>query len=183
MAIAMKRAERRVTLCLDGELYAKYEDAEARLLEARLKKATDSRLNAPVLDVEREVGELFEAQRKETITFVLRALPRAKWDALVEEHPAREDNDLDKHYGFNTDTMFDPAIAHSDPTTIVRVTDHEGVVLDFKPSEWADLSADMSKSQFGFFQVAINELNGGTSTIPFSPTAFKASQASAGKSK
>lgn len=183
MAISMKRAERRVTLCLDGELYAKYEDAEVRLSEARMKKATDSRLNSSVLTIEEEVFELFEAQRKETITFVLRALPRAKWDALTEAHPAREDSDLDKHYGFNTDTMFDPAIAHEEPTTIVRVTDHEGVVLDFKPADWAELSAEMSKSQYGFFQVAINELNGGTSEIPFSPTAFKAIQGSAGKSK
>ena len=37
MAISMKRAERRVTLCLDGELYAKYEDAQDRLSEARMK--------------------------------------------------------------------------------------------------------------------------------------------------
>lgn len=183
MSLTMKRAERRVTLCLDGELYAKYEDAEERLSEARLKKATDSRLNSPVVAIEKEVFALFEEQRKETITFVLRALPRAKWDALVEAHPARTDSDLDKHYGFNTETLFDPAIAHEDPTTIVRVTDHEGVVLDFKPADWAELSAEMSKSQYGFFQVAINELNGGTSEIPFSHTAFKTAQGSDVKSK
>ena len=63
------------------------------------------------------------------------------------------------------------------------MTDHEGVVLDFKPADWAELSAEMSKSQYGFFQVAINELNGGTSEIPFSHTAFKAIQGSGVKSK
>lgn len=183
MAIELKRAERRVTLCLDGELYAKYEAAEERLSEARLKQATDRRMNNGVTAIEKEVFDLFEAQKKSTVTFVLRALPRAKWDALREAHPAREDNDLDKHYGFNTETLFDPAMAHEDPTTIVRVTDNEGVAVPFKPADWADLSAEMSKSQYGFFQVAINELNGGTSEIPFSHTAFKATQDSAGKSK
>lgn len=179
----MKRAERRVTLCLDGELYAKYEDAEARLSEARLKQATDRRLNSPVLAIEKEVFELFEAQRKETITFVLRALPRAKWDALVEAHPARDGVEVDDQYGFNVDTIFDPAMAHEDPTTIVRVADNEGVVLDFKPADWQELSDNMSKSQYERFRVAISALNGGTSEIPFSHTAFKASQDSGGKSK
>lgn len=183
MALTMKRAERRVTLCLDGELFAKYEDAEERLSEARLKQATDRRLNSPVLAIEKEVFELFEAQRKETITFVLRALPRAKWDALTEVHPAREDHPIDEQYGFNTDTMFEPAIMHEDPTTIVRVTDSEGVVIPFKPADWADLSAEMSKSQYERFRVAVSGLNGGTSEIPFSHTAFKAAQDSGGKSK
>lgn len=183
MSLTMKRAERRVTLCLDGELYAKYEDAEERLSEARLKKATDSRLNSPMIAIEKEVFALFEAQRKETITFVLRALPRAKWDALVEAHPAREGNGLDDEYGFNTDTLFDPAITHDDPTTIVRVTDNEGVVIPFKLSEWQALSDEMSKSQFELFRVAITGLNGGTNKVPFSHTAFKAIQGSGVKSK
>lgn len=183
MAIEIKRATRSVTLCLDGDLYAQYEDAEARLKEARYKQATDARLNSGVIAVEKEVFALIKAQEESTITFVLRALPRADWDALVEAHPARKDNELDEQYGFNTNTIFDAALSHEKPTTIVRVTDHEGVVQDFKPSEWQALSDDMSKSQFGAFQVAVNLLNGGTNEIPFSHTAFKASQSSGGKSK
>ena len=183
MSLTMKRAERRVTLCLDGELYAKYEEAEARLRDARLKAAPDGRLNGGVAKAEKEVFELFEAQRKASVTFLLRALPRADWDALVAEHAPREDSELDADYGFNTATIFDAAISLEKPATIVRVTDAEGVDQKFKPADWAALSADMSKAQHGPFEVAVNSLNGGVNEIPFSHTAYKVTQDSAAKSK
>ena len=183
MAIEIKRATRSVTLCLDGDLYAQYEDAEARLKEARYKQATDARLNSGVLAVEKEVFALIKAQEESTITFVLRALPRPKWDALVEAHPARTGNQADNNLGFNIDTIFDAAMSHEKPTTIVRVTDHQGKVLDFNPSEWQALSDDMSRTQYADFEMALNELNRGDNEIPFSHTAFKAAQSSAGKSK
>lgn len=183
MSISIKRAERRVSLCLDGELFAKYEAAEEALREARLKSATDGRMNGGVAAAEKKVFELFEAQKAASVTFLLRALPRAEWDALGEAHPAREDNELDTEYGFNTSTIFDAALSLEKPVTIVRVTDHEGVDQQFRPSEWAALSADMSKAQHGPFQVAVNLLNGGVNEIPFSHTAYKSSQGSAAKSK
>lgn len=183
MALSMKRAERRVSLCLDGELFAKYEDAQDRLREARLKQSVDGRLNGPVAAIQKEEHELFEAQRKASVTFVVRALPRSAWDALVAEHKPRKDNEYDEDAGFNIATIFDAAMKHEEPTTIVRVTDSEGVVQDFKPSDWQALSDEMSRSQYVEFQNAVNMLNRGDNEIPFSHAAFKTSQGSAGKSK
>lgn len=183
MSISMKRAERRVSLCLDGELFAKYEDASERLRDAQLKQSVDGRLNAPVAAVQKEVHELFEAQRKASVTFVLRALPRSAWDALVLAHPPRKDNDADDHVGFNISTIFDAALAHEKPSVIVRVTDAEGVDQDFKPSDWQALSDEISRSQYVEFEGAVNALNRGENEIPFSHAAFKTTRDSAAKSK
>ncbi|NKG22205.1 hypothetical protein [Paeniglutamicibacter terrestris] len=183
MAISIKRAERRVTLCLDGELFAKYEDADARLKEAMRKQSVDGRLNGPVAAIQKEVHALFEAQRNASVTFVVRALPRVDWDALVAAHKPREKNELDADAGFNIATIFDAAMSHEKPTAIVRVTDSEGVAQDFKPSDWQALSDEMSRSQYVEFQNAVNTLNRGDNEIPFSHAAFKTSQGSAGKSK
>lgn len=183
MALTMKRAERRVSLCLDGELFAKYEDAQDRLKDAMLKQSVDGRLNGPVAAVQKEVHALFEAQRKASVTFVLRALPRSAWDALVLEHKPREGDEVDEHLGFNVATIFDAAMSHDKPSTIVRVTDAEGVAQDFKPSDWQALSDEISRSQYVEFEAAVNGLNRGDNEIPFSHAAFKTSQGSAAKSK
>ncbi|GAA3699156.1 hypothetical protein GCM10022377_10220 [Zhihengliuella alba] len=181
MALSVKRAERRVSVCLDGSLVAQYE-AVTEQLETKLKeKLIDNRLNDPVAALQREQHRLFEAQREQTVTFVVRGLPRSKWDEFVEAHPPREGVELDKEYGFNTETIFDAILSHDAPASIAEVLDADGALQEFKPADWTEFSKDLTRSQFERFRAAVTNVNAGESAVPFSLTAFKATQDSAGK--
>lgn len=180
MALKMKRPERLVEVCLDGALVAEYEAVEAELELKRRERTVDKRMNDPIVALERRKGELWEAQRAETAVFKLRALPRAKWSEIRLDNPPRKDNALDEHYGFNTEMVFDAAMQAEG--TIVEVR-QGGEVIEFTGADWAGFSADLTAGQFGLFQVALNELNGGHSEVPFSPTGYKMIQDSAAKSK
>lgn len=180
MALTVKRPERLVKVCLDGSLVAEYEAVEAELEEARRKRVGDTRMNSPIVALERRKAELFVAQEAESVTFKLKGLPRAVWSELKVNHPPRKDNALDDHYGFDTDKLFDAAMATDG--TIVEVT-KGGEVEEFTATDWVEFSASLTAGQFGAFQVAIKDLNSGSNEVPFSPTGYKMIQASDAKSK
>lgn len=180
MALKVKRPERLVEVCLDGALVAEYEAVEAELENKRRERVVDKRMNDPIVALERRKGELWLAQKAEMVVFRLRALPRSKWSEIKLGNPPRKDNSLDEHYGFNTETTFDAAMAAEG--TIVEVT-QGGEPTEFTGEDWADFSADLTVGQFAAFQVALNEMNGGHSEVPFSPTGYKMIQDSDAKSK
>lgn len=180
MALTVKRPERLVKVCLDGSLVAEYEAVEAELAEARRKSVNDRRVNNPFADLERRKAELFLAQEAESVTFRIQALPRAVWSELRSDNPPRKDNDLDEHFGFNTDSLFDAAMQADG--AIVEVTKN-GEPVEFSGKDWPELSASLTAGQFGAFQVAIKDLNGGSNEVPFSPVGYKMIQDSAAKSK
>ena len=170
MALKVKRPERTVRVCLDGALVAEYEAVEAELEDVRNRKLVDARLNDPVAALERRLGELWEKQQAETVVFRLRALSRHAWDDLKSDHKPRADHKLDEHYGFNTGTIFDAALASDG--VIVEVTKN-GKKVPFKAEDWGGFSEDLTAGQFADFQVAGNELNGGQSEVPFSYAGYK----------
>lgn len=178
--LAVKRPERLVEVCLDGALVAEYEAVEAELENKRRERVVDKRMNDPIVALERRKGELWMAQKSEMVVFKLRALPRAVWSKIKLDNPPRKDNALDAHYGFNTETLFDAAMLTEG--TIVEVT-QGGEPTEFTGEDWVEFAADLTAGQFGEFQVALNELNGGRSEVPFSPTGYKLIQDSAKKSK
>lgn len=180
MALKVKRPERLVEVCLDGALVAEYEAVEAELEIKRRERVVDKRMNDPIVALERRKGELWLAQKEEMVVFKLRALPRAAWSKLKLDNPPRKDNALDAHYGFNTESLFDAAMATEG--TIVEVT-QGGQPTEFTGADWAEFAEDMTSGQYGEFQVALNELNGGSSEVPFSPTGYKMIQDSDAKSK
>lgn len=186
MDLKVKRPERRVEVCLDGTLVGEYESVEAELEEVRRKRLVDKRLNDPVAVLEKRKAELYAAQQAEMVVFTLRALPRAVWSKLKLDNPPRKGNDIDEHYGFNIDTIFDKAMAvedeDSDKISLVEVTKN-GEQVDFKPADWVDFSADLTDAQYNAFCVALNSLNGGRPEVPFSPTGYKMIQDSDAKSK
>lgn len=180
MSLTVKRPERLVKVCLDGSLVAKYEAVQDQLEAERRKSSNDRRMNNPLAELERRKAELFLAQEAESVTFRIQALPRAVWSELKIDNPPRKDNDLDDHYGFNTDSLFDAAMQAEG--AIVEVTKN-GEPVEFTGKDWPELSASLTAGQFGAFQVAIKDLNGGSNEVPFSPVGYKMIQDSGAKSK
>ena len=186
MSLVVKRPEKRVEVCLDGSLQAEWEAAEAALSEARQRKLLDTRLGDSVHGLAEAVREIEDKARAESVTFLLRGMPRHVWDAFVADHPEREDNELDKAYGYNTETIFDAVLGHKVPAavsgdvqpTIVSVTKQDGTLVKFTPDEWQAFADELTNAQYGSFQVAVNEINRGRVNVPFSPAAYRETRSS-----
>jgi hypothetical protein len=189
LTLVVKRPEKRVEVCLDGSLQAEWEAAEAALAEARQRKLIDARLVDSVQPLAAAVREIEDKAREESVTFLLRGMPRHVWDAFVAEHPEREGNELDKAYGYNTETIFDAVLAHKVPRsigaevppTIVSVTKQDGTAVPFAPAEWQAFADELTNAQYGSFQLAVHEINRGRTNVPFSPAAYRETRSS-GKS-
>lgn len=189
MSLVVKRPEKRVEVCLDGSLQADWEAAEAALTEARQRKLLDTRMVDSVHALAEAVRAIEEKARAESVVFLLRGMSRHAWDAFVADHPEREEHELDKAYGYNTETIFDAVLAHKLPATItaempptiVSVTKQDGTPIKFTPAEWQAFADELTNAQYGTFQVAVNEINRGRTNVPFSPAAYRETRAS-GKS-
>jgi len=169
MKLTVKRPETTVEFCLDGELFSRYEELNADLTEARQKGLADKRLNAPAASLAKQIVELTEQMRAESVTFTLRGMQRKDWAKLVAENPARPDNQLDKTYGFNLEAVMNAAI----PACIVAVK-RDGEPVDFDPAEdWSQLADDMTDSQYETFVVKTLTVNRGRQEVPFSQAAYK----------
>jgi hypothetical protein len=170
MALVVKRPETRVLFCLDGDLKAAHEAAEAELNAARSRSLADARLNDPAKDVARKVNDLEEQMKASAVSFLVRGMKRGDWNDLVTEHAPREDNALDKSYGFNVPDLMKVAI----PKSIAGVENSKGEPLPFVPAdEWDTLADDMTDSQYEDFILATLRVNKGRNEVPFSLSAFR----------
>ena len=170
MALVVKRPETRVLFCLDGNLKAEHEAAEAEFNAARSRSLADARLNSPVRDLAQKVSEIEEEMKASTVEFVIRGMKRGDWNDLVAEHAPREGNALDKSYGFNVESLMTVAV----PKSIAGVENHSGEALDFDAAvEWAALADDMTDSQYEDFVLAVLRTNKGRNEVPFSLSAFR----------
>jgi hypothetical protein len=105
MALTIKRPETRVLFCLDGNLKAEHEAAEAEFNAARSRSLADARLNDPVKDLAKKISDIEDAMKASTVEFVIRGMKRGDWNDLVAAHAPREGNALDKSYGFNVEAL------------------------------------------------------------------------------
>ncbi|MFC8037823.1 hypothetical protein ACFUOZ_00520 [Paenarthrobacter sp. NPDC057355] len=170
MALTVKRPETRVSFCLDGDLKAAHEAAEAAFNEARNKSLADARLNSPVKDLAQKVADIEEEMKSSSVTFLIRGLPRGEWSELVAAHAPREGNALDKSYGYNVEALMVEAL----PKSVISVESATGEVLDFDPAtEWEALADDMTNSQYEDFVLAAMRVNAGRNDVPFSLSAFR----------
>ena len=170
MALVVKRPETRVKFCLDGDLKAAHEAAEAEFNAVRSRSLGDARLNDPARDLAKKVSDIEEAMAASTVEFVVRGMKRADWNDLVAGHAPREGNALDKSYGFNVETLMTAAI----PKSIAGVENQTGEALDFDvASEWTALADDMTDSQYEDFVLATLRVNKGRNEVPFSLSAFR----------
>lgn len=175
MALVVKRPETRVPFCLDGDLKAEHEAAEAEFTAARNRSLADGRLNDPAKDLAQRVADIEEQMRASSVEFVVRGLKRADWNGLVAEHAPREGNALDKSYGFNVEALMIAAI----PKCIAGVENHAGEPQEFDPAtEWGALADEMTESQYEDFVLAVLRVNKGRNEVPFSLSAFRMIQPS-----
>ena len=170
MALTVKRPETRVSFCLDGDLKAAHEAADAEYAAARSRSVVDSRLNDPAKVLAQKVLDLEDQMKEASVTFLIRGLPRGAWSDLVAAHAPRTENATDKTYGFNVESLMIEAL----PKSIVQVESSAGEVLPFDPSkEWDALADDMTNSQYEDFVLAVLRVNAGRNDVPFSLSAFR----------
>jgi len=175
VALVVKRPETRVQFCLDGDLKADHEAAEAEFNATRSRALGDARLNDPAKELAKKVQELEEAMKASSVTFLVRGMKRGDWNELVAEHGPRDDNTLDKTYGFNVEALMKAAI----PKCIAGVENSAGEPLPFDPAtEWDALADDMTDSQYEEFILAALRVNKGRNEVPFSLSAFRMIQSS-----
>jgi len=170
MALVIKRPETRVAFCLDGNLKAEHEAAEAEFNELRKRSLGDPRLNDPTKELAKKVNDIEEAMKASTVEFKIRGMKRGDWSELSAAHAPREGNSVDKNYGFNVETLMIEAI----PQSIAGVENQAGGALDFDvKTEWETLADDMTDSQYEDFVLAVLRVNRGGNDVPFSLSAFR----------
>ena len=169
MKLTVKRPETTVEFCLDGGLFAQYQETDEDLKDARRKDLADKRLNSPVTDLAKRLVELTEKMRAESVTFTLRGMPRAEWARLAAENPPRDGNPIDKQYGFNIEALMVPAI----PACIVGVR-KQGESVEFDPAaDWDALADEMTDAQYEDFVIKTLTVNRGRQEVPFSQAAYR----------
>jgi hypothetical protein len=173
MTLIVKRPETRIAFCLDGDLKAAHEAAEAEYASVSTKRLADDRLTGPAKDSAQKVVDLEAQMQESTVSFVLRGLPRGEWSQLTAEHGPREGNAVDKAYGFNPEGLMTVAI----PKSIVAVENSKGEPLPFNPNdEWEALADEMTNSQYEDFVLGVLKVNAGRNDVPFSLSAFRMTQ-------
>ncbi|QWY79645.1 tail assembly chaperone [Arthrobacter phage Persistence] len=175
MTLTVKRPETRVDFCLDGDLKAAHEAAEAEYIRENQKQLADPRLGNTVRKKAERVQELEAQMQESTVTFLIRGMKRGDWQELTGSNPPRDKNQLDATYGYNIEAVMVTAI----PKSIVQVTNQQGEALPFDPAaEWEALADDMTNSQYEDFILAVIKVNAGRNDIPFSLSASRTIQAS-----
>jgi hypothetical protein len=173
MALTVKRPETRVKFCLDGDLRSAHEAAEAEYIAANNRRLADPRLGDSTRSLAQKVQDLEAQMNDASVTFIVRGLKRGDWTELTTEHAPREGNNLDSTYGFNIESLMTAAI----PRSISAVENSKGEPLEFDPvTEWDALADDMTNSQYEEFVIAVIKVNAGRNDVPFSLSAFRATQ-------
>lgn len=109
-----KPVERSIPLCLRGDLVAQYEKLDRE--RANLEPGShDSLTVSPAMAIARQMAALREQMQEATVTFVVRGLPRKRFQALAAEHPPRRGPDGNIHEDdaynqVNGLTFYDPLI-------------------------------------------------------------------------
>jgi hypothetical protein len=171
---AAQLAERTLALCLRGDLQARFEELE-REFEAANEARGDSVASGATSLASggraRELAEEMEAlrvqMRASTITVVLRAMPRKKWQALCEQHPPRQDDDgkllvEDRASGVNNDTFWEPAIRGCWVSPVLTPARMKRL-----------LDEALSNRQYDLLATAVYAVNNSDVDIPFSPAASR----------
>jgi hypothetical protein len=139
-----------VEVCLDAELVEQRDALLDLLKTAKAEADADQRLSAgehPQVTALRErLDALTEAARDSMVTLRFYRMPGSEWNELTSHHPVRADVPIDRHYGYNIDTLGLAAAAHVDDSTGqaygFRVEGDEEVTLT--PEQWVRLFRTLS---------------------------------------
>lgn len=162
------RGSRPMKICLDAELSMDLEDADAELAaaeaavevaeanaEARAggKVKIDLALTKRVTAAKKAVAEAEVAADQDSVIITFTALKADKYDELLELHPPREGNNLDKLSEYNRDTFPDALMAEC---ALKQVKDVDGNLVDM---DVAEIIAEMSNGERILACRVSNDLN------------------------
>jgi hypothetical protein len=112
MLAEAKPSERSIAVCLRGDLVADHDEVSRELARAE-KSAVDSLAGNGSVELAEKIQALEAQMLENSLDFRIRGLPRAKFHALIAEHPPRRDPetkeiiDRDRFTMVNFDTFFD----------------------------------------------------------------------------
>lgn len=164
-----------VGICMRGDLVAKHDAAGRELTRAQQTRGDSLDSGEEIARLVAVIEELEERMSESTYEFVVTALPKPKWRALVAAHQPRRGDDGevvedDRSQGVNTETFY-PAIIHACVVDPVLTDEQWSELLDEK----------LTDAQFGELAGAAFVVNAGTVSVPFSRAASLAKRASAGE--
>lgn len=185
---AAKLPERTVDICLRGDLAAAHKAAEKALIEAQAK-VSDSKEGAGVGALIAEVERIQEEMSEATYPFVIRALPRVRFRALMKAHPPREadgkSDENDEQIGFNRESFFEALVKCTtvDPEMGVDVEAYFKALLagqqpTLPDGDWPELFDKIVDSQYGDLTDAAWFVNRDEVSVPKSLAASLANRPS-----
>jgi hypothetical protein len=173
MSIQIKRPTRDVNICTDLEILNQFDQNENLLRDAMARQATE---NSPEVDeLVAKQHELEDQMARSQVTFHVQALTHKRYAEITAAHPAREDNEADKQFDFNTTQV----LADLMPPSIMEVTGPDGHI-DFDPeTDWPGVEAQLTDGQYQTCLTALIILNERNGSAPKSPLASRRIQSSA----
>ena len=153
--------EESTQICLRPDLLDEWEKANADLNEAQTEDARKGRLGTGVSQTTKALAKRVHDIETEidatAVMFRFRAMSKDRWQAICDNHPPREDNQIDLFAGYNRDAVTDAAVREClydpvfedctgiKPGTKDQLCDHEDCgtwqqfVKKVNPSEWKEL--------------------------------------------
>lgn len=109
---AAQRPQKTVSLCLRGDLVAEIESLDEQIEKAEAERADSMGRTTELKRLRKRRDELVaEAEAEDSkYPFVITGLSDPEWQELISAHPARDDNDADGVFGYNTSTFFDALV-------------------------------------------------------------------------
>lgn len=156
-----RRAERHVSVCLRGDLYAQLQVRDERLRTLELQERDRMVGNPEAIRLMEEITALSVEMAENTEDFILRAIPRHEWNALKTANPPRPDNAADARAGFNIDATM-PILV---PQSIVSP--------ELTEDDWEALDAVLTDRQFNDLAQGAYDANQEEVAVPFSQAALR----------
>lgn len=153
------RPERKVPVCLRGDLAARVDELRQ---EALKKRGRRSSLADPG-EAEQELQQAIEEAKAATVTFVVSAVTRHRVSQIMSECPPREDDEDDQRAGYNlaqyTWQMLRESIVNP------KLTDEQFVALFGTRDTLGD--GVLGPAQFQALDDAVAAVNFSRADIPF----------------
>lgn len=166
---AARLPERTVDVCLRGDLVSEHQELEAELRQARNEESGNDRLGGSRAGQIAKKVEAIEAEMQEsTVSVRLRALPRKRWRALMDDHPPKKGDKGDEAVGVHLETFLHEAA-------------RECLIDDDLREAWDDLP--LTSGEYDRLTTAAWDLNRRGVDVPKSSLASLITQRNAGASK
>lgn len=177
-----KLPERTVPVCLRGDLVAEHEAADRALVEAQRQPSTGKE-GSGVAELVERVEQIQAEMRDSIYPFVMRALTRPRFRALMAAHPPkRQDNGdpdpADAQLGFEREAFFEALLklATVDPEMGIDAEAYFADLLAGKEpvlpdGDWPELFDKLTDKQYGDLTDAAWYVNRDEVIVPFSRAA------------